>query len=316
MADILDCTFYTMLYIKNKDTISNMAENGSVTVLGYINCCKVLHDSLKKIGYKLIILTNEPGIISEKEPSLAVCMVNFELNIPEGIRFYSAHYKIEVFRFLSLHGDNYSILLDNDVVCINNMPENMEEIIKINMPIYYDTTDQCYPAYGRRTLIEDKTAVMEEESIGNWAGGEFIGGNRQFFDVIYKSCMNYWDAYIKNTSRLHHIGDEMLTSCAIEKYILEGNRIFNIGSIGCIGRYWSVKTLHIGKPFEALLDNFLLHLPADKEYLAKYNYGGNFIKDYQKYIKNKNRKKINIIILIKRCIKKTLKIICVRKNGT
>ncbi len=54
MADSFLCSFYTMLYIKDKDISSNMAENAFLTILGYIECCKVLHDSLKKIGQKLM----------------------------------------------------------------------------------------------------------------------------------------------------------------------------------------------------------------------------------------------------------------------
>jgi hypothetical protein len=237
--------------------------------------------------------------------------VVFELNIPQNIKFFSAHHKIDVFKYLSLYGDSYSILLDNDVVCINDMPENMNKIIKENIPMYYDTTDQCYPAYGRVKIINDKTLISGFESLGNWAGGEFIGGDREFFSKIYEYCIIYWDKYIANFTNLHHQGDEMLVSCAVERYFLSGNTLFNAGNIGGIGRYWSVKTLHIGKPFEALLDNFLLHLPADKEYLAKYNERGNFITNYKKYLKIKNRRQ-PVIEKLKRYAKR---IICKRKNG-
>jgi len=304
MADDLRVTFYTMLYIKNKNFHENAAENGFVTIPGYINCCKVLHDSLEKTGFKLTILTNEPAVITERADNLNVEEVNFKQNIPENIRFFSAHHKIEVFKYLSLSGDDYSILLDSDVVCINNIPENMEKIIQEKIPVYYDITDQVYPAYGRIKVMDDKSLVMGIKSLGNWAGGEFIGGDKKFFAEIYKKCMEYWESYICHIAKLHHQGDEMLTSCAIEKYILEGNIIFNAGSIGCIGRYWSVKTLHIGKPFEAYLDNCLLHLPADKEYLAKYNGNNVFIEEYKTYLKN--RKKVNIIRIMKKYIKKIL----------
>ena len=304
MANDLPFTFYTMLYIKNKNFNENVAENGFVTILGYINCCKILHDSLEKIGLKLTILTNEPAVITEQADNLNVEKVDFKQNIPENIRFFSAHHKIEVFKYLSLSGDNYSILLDSDVVCINNIPENMEKIIQQNIPVYYDVTDQVYPAYGRIKIMDDKSLVMGTKSLGNWVGGEFIGGDKKFFAEIYKNCMEYWDSYIGNIAKFHHQGDEMLTSCAIEKYILEGNVIFNAGSIGYVGRYWSVKTLHIGKPFEAYLDNCLLHLPADKEYLAKYNGNDVFIEKYRTYLKK--QKKTNIIGTMKECIKKIL----------
>jgi len=283
----------------------NVAENGFLTIRGYINCCKVLYDSLKKIGFTLIVLTNEPALILEHEPNLNVEKIDFKINVPETIKFFSAHHKLDVFRFLSLFASGYSILLDSDIVCINTIPENMELIIKNKIPVYYDITDQVYPAYGRTTIIDDKSSVMNIKSLGNWAGGEFIGGDKKFFGELYNNCMAYWDSYIANISKLHHQGDEFLTSCAIEKYILEGNIIFNAGSIGCIGRYWSVKTLHIGKDFAAYLDNFLLHLPADKKFLAGYNGKNNFLEDYQLYLHNKSKKKKKSIVkFLKKCVKK------------
>jgi hypothetical protein len=70
--------------------------------------------------------------------------------------------------------------LDNDVICINNIPENFERIISQNIPVYYDITDQVYPAYGRLKIINDKSLIIESKSIGNWCGGEFIGGKSVF----------------------------------------------------------------------------------------------------------------------------------------
>jgi hypothetical protein len=294
-----------MLYIKDRNFSSNVAENGFATISGYIHCCKILHDSLKKFGQRLIVLTNEPDIIIGQEPDLIVQNVRFELTIPRDIKFFSAHHKIDIFKYLSLNGDAYSILLDNDVICINNIPENMNKIIKEKIPMYYDITDQCYPAYGREKIIRDKTLIAGFESLGSWAGGEFIGGDKEFFNRIYEYCIIYWDTYSTNFTSLHHQGDEMLVSCAIEKYFLSGNPLFNAASIGGIGRYWSVKTLHIGKPFDALVDNFLLHLPADKEYLSKYNERGNFVINYKNYLKLKEKRK-KVIEKIKRYVKKII----------
>lgn len=316
MSDNLQFSFYTMLYIKEKDVSLNMAENDFLTISGYISCCKTLNESLKKIGHKLTVLTNDPDIINKQEPDLCVKKVDFELIIPQNIKFYSAHHKIDIFKYLSLYGNNYSILLDNDVICINNIPENIIKMVNKNIPIYYDVTDQCYPAYGRSRIINDKTLVMDSESIGNWAGGEFIGGDKLFFEKIYEYCINYLSNYLSNLSKLHHQGDEMLVSCAIEKYFLNGNPIINIGTMGIIGRYWSVKTLHIGKPFEALLDNMFLHLPADKKYLSKYEENNDFTTVYKKYLKNKDNKDSiktkNIYERIKKYIKRR---ILKQKNG-
>jgi len=65
--------------------------------------------------------------------------------------------------------------------------------------------------------------------------------------------------------------------------------------------------LHIGKVFEAYIDNFLLHLPADKEYLAKYSSEGNFIENYKIYLYNKSKNKNRMIKKIKSIINKILR---------
>lgn len=174
------------------------------------------------------------------------------------------------------------------------MPENFVNIVSENIPIYYDITDQVYPAYGRERIIKDKSLIMEYESIGNWAGGELIGGDKFFWNSLYYNCMKFWRNYQKNYKTLHHQGDEMLIACAIENYLKSNKCIFNIGTVGGISRFWSIKTLHTGKPVEAVYDNFLLHLPADKEFLSSYEFINNnkFRKDYNRYLKNRLLKKL------------------------
>lgn len=301
-----DCVFYTMLFIANEDITKNVSENGSVGIKEYINCCKLLFYSLKKYGFKLVVLSNLPEFITRIAPELSVEKVDFTINIPSGIKFYAAHHKIDVFKYLSVSGADYSILIDNDVVCINDIPENFEAILHNELPIYYDITDQVYPAYGRNKIINDKEKLMKCPSVGNWAGGELIGGTRSFFGEIYNSCMAYLPCYVDNISQLFHNGDEMLTSCAIEKYLLQGHLVFNFGSIGGIARHWSVKTLHKSKPFAALKDCFLLHLPADKKYLASHSLNNcdTFLKNYSTYLKRKSI--LNGVTTIKRIIKKIM----------
>jgi hypothetical protein len=309
-------TFYTMLYIKNNNPANNMAENGNVNYLGYINCCSILSKSLERFGHQLIVITNEPDIILSNCSSLNVERAFFGLDIPEGIRFFGAHHKIDVFKHLSLYGSEYSILLDSDVVCINRMPENIRNIIAQKIPMYLGTSDRAYTTNGTKKVVEDKAKLMGKLSFGIWAGGEFLGGDKQFFHNIYSYCIKYWDRYVYYHGELFHNGDEMLTSCAIEDYFITNNKIFDVGTVNCIYRSHSIPTVYIERPFDVILDNFLLHLPADKEYLAKYTYSYNFINEYKKYVKIKNRKKIKIIVFIKRCVKKILKIFVLLKNGT
>lgn len=289
--------FYTLLYIRDQHH-ETASENGNANILDYIKCCRTLHNSLARFGYHLTILTNHPDRILQYDSTLSVRKINTELALPEDIRFYAAHYKIDAFKYFSTLDNEYSVLLDSDIVCINDIPQNFKNIIEKNIPVYYDISDQSYPAYGRQKVIDDKTLIMSSVSIGNWAGGELIGGDRFFWKNLYELSMKYFEPYIKNYKQLHHQGDEALVSCAIEYLQTNNTKILNIGTLGIISRYWSVKTLHVGRPLQALYDNFLLHLPADKVFLANYHFKNEnaFIKDYQLYLRFKLFYKINHIL--------------------
>ena len=278
--------FYTVLFIKDDDFNRIVSENGFSNVRDYIRCCAALNNSLMNFGYKITVLTNRPEIIAQVDRSLNVEKIPFSLNVPGDIKFFAAHHKIDAFGFLAQKNNQYSILLDNDIICINDMPENLFSVMRQNIPVYYDITDQTYPAYGRKRIIDDKSLLMGEDSAGIWAGGEFIAGDALFWNDIYQLCMKYWDVYAKNYKSLHHQGDEMLLSCAIEKY-QKNNNIINAACFGAVARHWSVKTLHFAKPLDALYDIFLIHLPNDKLFFANYK-NKDFKREYKKYLRHKN----------------------------
>ena len=287
-------TFYTLLYINPKDDRKFVSENDKAKIVDYIKCCILLNNSLLKFGYELIILTNNPDEIYKYDKNLKIETLAFNLNIPPDIKFYSAHFKIDVFRYLSTRTNDYSILLDNDIVCLNELPESLMEIVSNNIPIYYDMTDAYQNYWGHETVIKDKTLIMQQKSDGFWTGGEFLGGPSVFWKELYDLCIKYWDMYQKNFNQLFHQGDEMLSSCAIEEY-RKNKQIINIGdngtdAKGVINRYWSIDPLN-NKPTEDKFNYFLIHLPLDKVFLSKHKFidKKTFIKEYQKYYKFKNK---------------------------
>jgi len=286
-------TFYTLLHLKSENENVILAENTNSKVHEYVKCCETLSASLKDKGYELIVLTNKRDVLEKHSKTIQVLEIPFKLDVPADIKFYSAHYKLDVFEFLSNQKGN-SVLIDSDVISINEMPENMSFLFSKNIPMCYDITNQRYPAYGREKLIADKSIVMGEKSIGNWFGGEFIAGNDLFFKDIYSLCMKYWDNYKKNYHQLHHQGDEIITSCAIETYQRQHKFIFDVGAVGGITRYWSGNVRHVQKDIEAFKDNFLLHLPADKKFLAKQDKSKlyNFFDKYKKYLRRRKLRKI------------------------
>lgn len=165
------------------------------------------------------------------------------------------------------------------------MPPNLINCIKNNIPTYYEITDQVYPAHGRDRIISDKNILSNNDSTGLWAGGEFIGGNNIFFQKLYDEVLPLKTHYFKLYKHLFHNVDEMLVSVALEK-LSQNMLIVNAGSFGAIGRYWSSRTKHTQKPWSHYTDHFILHLPADKSFLASLDYNKkNFMKMYPVYFK-------------------------------
>lgn len=277
--------FYTLLYI---DTQKSLSSNISSTafedqIKTYCMCCKTL---LHSLNYKLTVLTNNVEFLKEYLPSKYLLEIPFSLNPPHDICFYAAHFKLDVYKYLGENAPNYSIVIDNDIICNNKLPDSLAYCIKKDIPSFYNISDQIHPAEGSKRIIEDKILITGEESIGLWAGGEYLGGDCHFYKKLSQEIDTLLPAYFNNFKNLHHQGDEFVTSCALEKMMQNGLYIADIGPYGVIGRFWSVTPLHIQKDIMAYKDTYLLHLPYDKEYLAKWS-GSDFFSDYSLYIRKK-----------------------------
>lgn len=288
--------FYTLLFYEEKrdSLIQNFGakeqnindKNNSIKdFMVYINCCKVLSDSLKKRGFNLTVLTNNKEIIKENCEALQVKEIPFELNVPPNIEFYGAHHKIDVYKWFSNQKDDYSVLLDIDVFCANEMPPNFINAVNKNIPLFYDITEQAYPAATRERIIKDKSILNPNANLGLWAGGEFIAGDGEFFGKLHNKILSFIDLYFKNYKTFFHQGDEMLTSTAIELLQSEGVFIANAASFGAIRRFWSVGTKHCQLLYLAVKDAFLLHVPADKSFMAQNEYSDDYMQKYEKYLR-------------------------------
>jgi hypothetical protein len=74
--------------------------------------------------------------------------------------------------------------------------------------------------------------------------------------------------YVKHIGSVHHVGDEILTSAALEMVRRQGEIIADAGSLGIVGRYWNTEVRHVQRDAAHFLEGFLLHIPADKRFLA------------------------------------------------
>lgn len=238
----------------------------------YLNNAKTLSNSLREVGYKFTLLTNNANLLIQSNEnlgqSLDISEIEFQTEIPSGIRFFSAHFKVDAFRYISTLDLNYAVMCDVDMVCIKPVPLSLKKAQSGRIPLVYEISDQVIPAYGHDVIIKDMEVITGKISEGRWIGGEFIAGPSSFFRLLTEEIDFLLPNYFRNFDNLHHIGDEAYTSCAIQEIRNKGIFVGDAGLSGIVGRFWNTKVLHVQKPWQYFKKVFLLHLPSDKRFLA------------------------------------------------
>jgi hypothetical protein len=223
---------------------------------------------------------------------IEIICIDFSLNVPSGISYFSPHFKIDVYKYFASLDEPYVALIDNDIICLNETPPHLNSIIELGIPMYYDVTDQIVPSETRDVILRDKQKVSSDNVIGLWFGGEFIAGPPSFFGDLYHEIETLMNRYFSNYTSLFHKSDETLSSVAIERMIINGYKILDAGALDIIGRYWSPKPKHVQRSFDAYVNHFLVHLPSDKKFLMSLNdedlEKGNFILKYKKYLQKRS----------------------------
>lgn len=253
--------FYTLLHFEfGKKQSPNLA--GSV-LKTYLKNCVTLSRSLEKHGYSLVIITNIKDYVFGKT-GITCKEIEFDLDLPDDIPFYSAHFKISVFNyFASLASSNYSILLDSDILCLRRLSMRTQRIISNGNPLLYDISSQITNVYGENRIKNDKLKLSGRDLNERWIGGEFIGGDCEFYRKLVIQIDRIWPEYVNVWPTLHHVGDEMLTTVAVD--MIEQD--IDIISNNEILRYWSVATMHKQVSITSLKKTAIVHLPSDKKIL-------------------------------------------------
>jgi hypothetical protein len=269
---------FGLLHIKDNEklAINLKSKNFNEQISVYLNNAITLSRSLHLKGVPYVLLTNEKALIESILQScgntypLQVTEIPFITKVPTGISFYSAHFKLDALRYLGTLNGGYNALCDLDMVCINDLPTCLRNVIQADIPLFYDISDQVIPAYGHEAIIKDLTTIGGMASEGRWAGGEFISGPSHFFSRLVEEIDIIYDDYIANINSLHHVGDEAFTSAALERLRRGGLHIADAGAVGIVGRYWSNGVSHPQRPFKYFSGCFLLHLPADKDFISQF----------------------------------------------
>lgn len=314
--------FYTLLYI-DKNEIRSLSKTGigRATNLSFkdrlkmfLGCAALLNKTLQinKVG-NLEILTNDIQLLDKLQSDFGYTIkateIEFSLDVPQGIKFYSAHFKIDVFKYLgTLSNQQISFLLDNDVICTNQIPQVIENIEQANYlkGKHFPALIYEMPLYGGERMVSDKKKIDKEQIHGLWAGGEFIAGTSDFYLNLYNEIMTIKDKYWSVCQELFHQGDEMLTSVALENIFYKCKYpLLNAGDLGLIKRYWSILD---SNPYYQN-KTWFAHLPYDKGMLSlidvnKINSNEDLVKIYKSYWRKLRLKRFIRNIYFKVCKKK------------
>jgi hypothetical protein len=267
--------FYGLLHVSEGARQSpNIAGRGSASsVEMYFEDAITLNNSLTLAGCRFTLLTNEVAALEALNRRFATRVpirgIPFRSEIPSDVPFYSAHFKLDVFRWLA-SAQSYSMLADLDMVALHPPSRAFAACVAAGIPMAYDISDQVFPAFGESVVVDDLTRLAGGQlAVARWFGGEFIAGPPEFFAQLLRHIDDIWDGYRRIYPSLHHQGDEALTSAALCRLIESGTVVIDAGPIAGIGRFWSRHRLHPQKPLPWFEQCFLLHLPGDKAFVAR-----------------------------------------------
>jgi hypothetical protein len=243
------------LYVLNAVTLSRSLAAHDIQFLILTNDCEQIDCELKAQNLSGDLLYEE---------------IPFETDVPPGIRFYSAHFKLDVFRHLAKQSsEHYLGLIDLDMIAMAQLPTCLIELAERGIPVYYDISDQVIPAYGHDRIRFDMARLSTSICEARWSGGELIFGRPDFFESLARETDAIFRIYRDTHAELHHQGDEIITSAALEAMrFRDGLIMAEGGKLGIVGRYWSRPVKHSQPSFDYFSNAFLLHLPADKQWLA------------------------------------------------
>jgi hypothetical protein len=268
--------FYGLLHVAEGRTQSgNLRRTGEDAAAVYFGNAVLLANALAAAGCDFTLLTNDPARLRALDArayqsGIALREIEFSTSVPRAARYFSAHFKIDVFRwFARLPAEIYAVLIDLDSVALRAPPQALVAAADARLPLVYDISDQVTPAYGEDRIESDLAVLNGPVPVARWYAGEFIAGPPAFFARLAGEIAALWDGYSRNIDLFHHQGDEMLTSAALCRMVAAGVPVLDAGPVAIVGRYWSVPHLHPQKPLAWFERCFLVHLPCDKVFLAR-----------------------------------------------
>ena len=269
--------FYGFLHLEDREKSAVNVRAGSFKKQSriYVLNALGLARSLRAHGYSFTLLTNDEKLIHEVAPEAAseldLVTISFSTNVPSGVRFYSGHYKLDVFRYLGGLNSDYVALIDLDMLCINSAPQSLIDAIESKTGLYYDITNQVVPAYGEASIKDQLESILQRPTSTQWSGGEFLAGSPEFFGRLAHAAESIFERYLEVSVGKTRVGNEPYQNAAIHILREEGVSMADAGALNIVSRFWNMPVKHPQPGFSHFSKSFLLHLPVDKHILVLIN---------------------------------------------
>ncbi len=263
----------------------------------YVSCAALLAKSAHAAGYPVTIFTNEEALVRQRFEALGVSgpvrieQRDFVSRLDRTVSHRSAHHKLDIIRELAEGEDGpISMLVDLDAVFIRPLRPN--ELPNVRQIGCYDITSMMRAESAGRSDGDIRALTLRFRDTGpRWFGGEVIAGSAAKFRELVGYLDEVEQRYWSLRHQLYHNGDEAPVSSALNLYLAKGGAIGEMGDRHTILRWWTA-----GRPFQqpdfaTSLDRAILHLPADKEFLASVADGPfdsrRFVSAYRRYARPK-----------------------------
>jgi hypothetical protein len=232
-----------------------------------------LAESLSTAGKKLRVFTNDPerltALTGNRARLLTPVMMSADPKYPREMDFWAAHHKLNMIRQFGTEPWPNG-MLDLDMI-LTQTAATLRDKLEVPAPMQgwvYDISSQVFPAYTRRVVQGDLKNVGDESAFPNWYGGEFLLGVPEFFERLSAECDRVLLPYFEQYKGLHHVGDELVISAAINAC----KRDFALGDAAdseLVIRYWSSRPLHVQPALAVLGGCAFWHLPDMKWALSR-----------------------------------------------
>jgi hypothetical protein len=289
--EVHEMIIYSLLYIDDVNNKNTNLKGSTESADIYVSCAALCSMAFRAAGMTFRLITNDERYVTGRLDALQMHGVmvvehKFTLNVPKKVPFYSAHFKIDIYGAFGRgeFGDQVG-LVDLDTILFRPLTWSNELAV-------YDITTQMLTPDSGLALVSDMEKISGRNiAEPRWYGGEFMMGPRSAFASISRYVELYWPSYVEHIGSLHHTSDEMIMSTALNVARVHGFQTADYGRMGLVARWWTARTEHRQVPFKALENVALLHLPADKEFLArqaKYRFDGSaLLSRFRRYARRK-----------------------------